>query len=125
MDKNKLENTKLEETEYFNITPSLGALVDGYVLVISKRHVNSMSELNTEEMKEYKMLIERYRQIFKSIYKNYPIVFEHGTPKLETQNKASSIVHAHTHIVNHQYKNEKKLLTSCMFDSTIYDSKLR
>lgn len=32
-----IENTILEETENFYIIPSLGALVDGYILVVSKK----------------------------------------------------------------------------------------
>ncbi len=36
IDKTKLENTILNETKYFYITPSLGALTDGYILIILK-----------------------------------------------------------------------------------------
>lgn len=110
MDKTKLANTILDETKYFYITPSLGALTDGYILITSKRHVNSMLELTLEEKKEYKMLIDKYRKIFKNIYKKYPIIFEHGTPNLKDSIKASSVVHAHTHIVNHNYINENELI---------------
>lgn len=115
IDKNKIENTILEEFKYFYITPSLGSLVDGYILIISKRHVNSMSELEKEEMEEYKFIVDEYREIFKSIYKKHPIVFEHGTPNKESEMKASSIVHAHTHIVNHNYINEKDMICNLNF----------
>ena len=115
MDKTKLVNTILEETKYFYITPSLGSLVDGYILIISKRHINSMSELNAEEIKEYKILIKKYREIFKNIYSKYPIVFEHGTPDLRDDNTASSVIHAHTHVVNHNYKNEIVLIEKLKF----------
>ena len=70
IDKTKLENTILNETKYFYITPSLGALTDGYILIITKRHVNSMSELMIDEMEEYKILIRKYREIFKRFIKN-------------------------------------------------------
>lgn len=115
IDKTKLENTILDETKYFFITPSLGSLVEGYILIISKRHVNSMSNLNDEEKEEYKLLIKKYREIFKNIYKKYPIIFEHGTPNLEKIN-ASSVIHAHTHIVNHEYINENRLLQKLNFE---------
>lgn len=115
LDKTKLANTILDETKYFYITPTLGSLTNGYILLITKRHINSMSELTIEEMEEYKLLIKKYREIFKNIYQKYPIVFEHGTPNLKSDIKASSIIHAHTHIVNHNYKNEKILIEKLKF----------
>lgn len=75
MDKTKIENTILDETKYFFVIPSLGALTEGYILVISKRHINSMSELTIEEMNEYESLIKKYRNIFKNIYKKYPNIY--------------------------------------------------
>lgn len=110
IDNTKVANTILDETKYFYITPSLGSLTEGYILITTKRHVNSMAELTIDEIKEYKELIKKYREIFKNIYKRYPIVFEHGTPNLKDSIKASSVIHAHTHVVNHNYKNEETLI---------------
>ena len=118
MDKTEFVNTILDETKYFYITPSLGSIVEGYILIISKRHVNSMSELTSDETKEYKSLIKKYRNIFKCIYKKHPIVFEHGTPDLDNEMRANSVVHAHAHIVNHKYKNENQLLQELNFKKT-------
>ena len=115
IDKTELVNTILDETKYFYTTPSLGSLTDGYILIITKRHVNSMSELTIEEMKEYKILIKKYREVFKKIYHKYPIIFEHGTPNLKDSINASSVIHAHTHVVNHNYKNEKILIEKLKF----------
>ena len=115
IDITKIENTIIEETKYFYVTPSIGSIVNGYLLIISKRHINSMSELNKEELQEYEQLIEKYRRLFKSIYQKYPIIFEHGTPNLEDNIKASSVTHAHTHIVNHNYKNEDLVLNKLNF----------
>lgn len=116
LDKSKRENTILEETTYFYVIPAVGSLVVGYVLILCKRHIYSMAELNNKEQKEYENLIEKYRNIFKSIYKKYPIVFEHGSPNIENKTKANSIDHAHTHIVNYQYKNEEKIIKNLNFN---------
>jgi len=105
-----IRETILDETKHFYIMPSLGSLVEGYILLISKKHINSMSELTKSEFDEYEFLINKYRKIFKEIYKKYPIIFEHGTPNLNGTMQTSSIFHAHTHIVNHKFKNEKDLL---------------
>lgn len=116
LDKSKRENTILEETTYFYVIPDVGSLVVGYVLILCKRHIYSMAELNNKEQKEYENLIEKYRNIFKSIYKKYPILFEHGSPNIENKTKANSIDHAHTHIVNYQYKNEEKIIKNLNFN---------
>ena len=86
LDKSKIYNTILDESKYFYITPTLGSLVDGYILIISKSHINSMSLLTKEERLDYKLLIDKYRNIFKKIYGKYPIVFEHGSPNLDDKN---------------------------------------
>ena len=107
---NKIENTILDETNHFFILPTVGSLVEGYILIVCKRHINSMSELTKNEMNEYNFIIERYRNIFKNIYGKNPIVFEHGSPLADNRLKASSIIHVHTHIVNHIYRDEQKII---------------
>ena len=89
LEKNKIENTILDETNHFYILPTVGSLVDGYILVVSKRHINSMSELTKNEMDEYNFIIEKYRNIFRDIYGKYPIVFEHGSPVSDNSIRAS------------------------------------
>ncbi len=115
LEKNKIENTILDETNYFYIIPTVGSLVDGYILVVSKRHINSMSELSKNEMYEYNFIIEKYRNIFKDIYGKYPIVFEHGSPIPDNSMKANSVIHAHSHIVNYEYTDELKIIRRLKF----------
>lgn len=74
-----------------------------------------MSELSVEEMNEYEKLIKKYRKIFKVIYTKYPIIFEHCSPNSKSTIKANSVFHAHTHIVNHHYKNEEQLIEEMNF----------
>ena len=115
MDHSKIENTIIEEKDYFYILPTLGSLVDGYILIVTKRHINSMSELNENELIEYKNIIEKYKNLFKKIYNKTPIVFEHGTPNQNSEMKANSVTHAHTHIVNINFSNEKEILEKYNF----------
>lgn len=91
VDKTKLENTVLEETKYFYITPSLGAIVEGYILIIVKRHIKAMSELNKEEIEEYEFLIEKYRKIKAMVTdKNY-ILYISPNDKIYITNKFKSV----------------------------------
>lgn len=116
IDHSKIENTIIEETENFIIMPTLGSLVDGYILIVAKRHINSMSELNDNELVEYNNIIERYKKVFKKIYNKPPIIFEHGSPNKNSAMKANSVTHAHTHLVNHNFKNEKEIIKKYNFE---------
>lgn len=106
IDKTKIYNTVLEKTKNFIVTPTLGSLVDGYIILVTKKHLHNMNELKTKT--EYLILIEKYRNLFKEIYGKYPIVFEHGT--FSFTKTSSSIVHAHTHIVKHNFIDEKEII---------------
>ena len=68
IDKSRPENTIIEESDNFIVLPTIGALVDGYLMIVSKKHINSMSELKENEKIEYEFLIEKYRNKFKNIY---------------------------------------------------------
>lgn len=113
VDKSMYYNTILEETNNFFVIPTKGSLVDGYVLIVSKKHYLNMIELDINIKLEYLYLINKYRLIFKNIYYEYPIIFEHGT--YINENSASSIIHAHTHIVNHRFLEEDKIIQKLNF----------
>ena len=115
VDKRQIENTIIDESKNFIVLPSIGALVDGYLIIVSKKHINSMSELKENERVEYEFLIEKYRKKFKKIYNKFPIIFEHGSPINNSVMKVSSIIHAHTHIVNHKFIDEKKVIKKLNF----------
>ena len=115
IDKSRPENTIIDESENFIVIPSIGALVDGYLMIVSKKHINSMSELKENERIEYKLLIEKYRNKFKKIYNKFPIIFEHGSPINNSDMKASSVIHAHTHIVNHKFIDENLVIKKLKF----------
>ena len=116
IDHSKIENTIIEETNNFYIVPTLGSLVDGYVLIVTKRHINSMSELNDIELNEYLNIITKYQNVYKKIYNKTPIVFEHGTPNQNSEIKANSVTHAHTHIVNINFTNKKEIIEKYNFN---------
>ena len=108
-DKELFYNKIIEETNNFIIIPCLGSLVPGYILILSKRHTYCMTKFNKEIMEEYNSILEKYREKFKRVYGKYPIVFEHGTPD-PCGLCANCVIHAHTHIVNHNYKNEQEII---------------
>ena len=116
LDFNKIENTIICETENFFVIPSVGSLVDGYLIIVTKRHINSLSELDEKTKREYENLIFRIINIFEKIYGKTPILFEHGSPNFQNSMSATSIVHAHSHIVNFEFKTEKEILEKYNFE---------
>lgn len=73
-----------------------------------------MSELNKDEKIEYLNLINEYRNLFNKIYNKYPIIFEHGD--IGNNINTSSIKHAHTHIVNYNFKDELNIINDLNFN---------
>lgn len=116
IDKDKIYNKVLGETDNFIVLPSLGSLVEGYILIVSKHHLYNMGELADSEKDEYMELLNKYRYIFNKIYGKYPIIFEHGMSRLDIENGASSVVHAHTHIVNFNFNNEDDITKELNFE---------
>lgn len=114
LDKSLFYNSIIEETSNFIVKLCLGALVPGYILILPKKHVYCMTQFNLEIMAEYIAILEKYRRKFKELYGKYPIVFEHGTPD-PCGLCANCVIHAHTHIVNHNYKNEKDVISKMNF----------
>ena len=48
-------------------------------------------------------------------YFKYPIIFEHGSPVIDSDIKANSVLHAHTHIVNYNFINEIDIINQLNF----------
>ena len=115
LDFNNIENTVIYETENFRVIPTIGALVDGYVLIVTKEHINSLSQLNNKQKEEYKNLVIKVSKTFEKIYGKKPILFEHGTPEITNSMSANSVIHAHSHIVNFEFENEKEIINKYNF----------
>lgn len=112
-----ISNTIIEESNNFLILPSKGSFVDGYLLILPKKHLNSINELQNQYKEELINLITKYREKFFQIYKRYPIIFEHGSSNNNASTSSSSVTHAHIHIVNHNFLNEKQIIKDVNFQS--------
>lgn len=104
------EFASVETTDNFLIEGNIGSIVPGYNLIISKEHILSMSAMPSEMIQEYVQIIEYMRGLYQKIYHRKPIVFEHGSNNCKNP-KANSIDHAHTHVVNHNYLDEDKIIS--------------
>ncbi len=91
-------NIRLYETENFAVIPSLGSIVEGWLLIIPKKHYLSYGYLSSEELyKELDDLIVYVGSIVKKAYGEF-VIFENGafcSDKLV----GCGVDYAHIHIV--------------------------
>jgi len=109
-DNTKVENTIIFNTKNFNVMPALGELVEGYLMILPKKHTDAFAYCSKQELQEVKDLINKLKKIIYEKYNIVPFVYEHGTGK--NSNKfADSITHAHLHIIPHQIIDEEGMLS--------------
>ncbi|GAI58450.1 unnamed protein product, partial [marine sediment metagenome] len=70
-------NRIIAETENFVVLPSIGQIVEGYLLIVTKAHRGSMGCLSDVEIIELEGLMERTRFLLTRMY-GRPLFFEHG-----------------------------------------------
>jgi diadenosine tetraphosphate (Ap4A) HIT family hydrolase len=91
-------NQKLYETENFAVVPSLGSIVEGWLLIIPKNEIISYGYLQSTALyNELESLIDYVGGFVKKLYGDF-VVFENGAC---SQNKlvGCGVDYAHIHIV--------------------------
>jgi ATP adenylyltransferase len=91
-------NEPLIETENFVVIPSVGALVEGWVLLVPKQHRISMGALPIEKRNEAQEVEHRTRAILRRLYEKPIVGFEHG-PSAEQHGTGCGVDHAHLHLL--------------------------
>ncbi len=90
-------DTILFETKNFIVTPTMGSLVEGWVLIISKSHFISVGQSSIVLKNELENLINKLKGKLKKVSSEV-FVFEHG-PCASNQTTGCGIDHLHVHIV--------------------------
>jgi diadenosine tetraphosphate (Ap4A) HIT family hydrolase len=89
-----LHNRKLLETRQFVVLPSIGPLVPGHVMVVSKAHCESLASMGADAVYEYESLAARLRNA-PFLRDNKPLEAEHGST---SEDKAGAcVIHTHVH----------------------------
>jgi len=91
-----LGNRILSRSSQFVVIPSLGQIVEGYLLVVPINHFTALGDLSDTLLQEFAATCERVGRTLKSQYGPY-IFFEHGT-RSEGMG-GCGIYHAHLHAV--------------------------
>lgn len=94
----ELWNEPLLESQNFVVLPSLGALVEGWLLVVPKDHYPCLGALPKELDEEFDSLKLDVKAMLQTIYGRSAVVFEHG-PYREQCDVGCGVDHAHLHVV--------------------------
>lgn len=95
---NGLRSRIIAETKNFVVAPTLGAFVEGYVLIVAKDHYHSVSQMPISRVKELRALINRVKREIRNVYGTASVCFEHGE-SLCSRRAGGCISHMHVHVV--------------------------
>lgn len=90
-------NRILFESDNFVVFPSLGQIVEGYLLIASKKHYIGMGQIPKELYTELDSVCQKVRQVLLDTY-GTPLFFEHGSTS-ERKKGGCCITHAHIHAI--------------------------
>ena len=85
-------------TENFVVMPTVGCFVEGYLLIVTKKHYYSFAEVPPEMMEELEKLIARVKEVLRNLYGQEVVCFEHGGAACSIS-MGSCIDHAHFHLL--------------------------
>src|SRR5665647_346197 len=97
-DKDEYYNSPLFETENFKVVPSLGAMIEGWLLIIPKEHFLSFAYIESDQFEEFEALQTEVVRIIKDIYKTNVCVFENGAINCKSL-VGCDVDYAHMHYV--------------------------
>lgn len=92
----ELRSRIVVRTQNFNVLPSLGQIVEGYLLIVPVQHYTALADLPTQLVPELSRLCGRVRRALSSTY-GPCLLFEHGVRA--GQSGGCGIDHAHLHAV--------------------------
>ncbi|MBI4676194.1 MAG: HIT domain-containing protein [Elusimicrobia bacterium] len=87
----------VRETDNFVVLPTIGQIVEGYLLVLPKAHCLSLGHIPKENYRELEMLKDETVAVLSRVYCR-PILFEHGAVSA-TRKGGACVTHAHLHVV--------------------------
>lgn len=90
-------DTVLAASPNFVVIPTLGALVEGWLLIVPRRHYLCVGAFPGSLLQELKELLKAQVSTISSLYQN-PTIFEHG-PAQEGSISGCGVSHAHLHLV--------------------------
>jgi diadenosine tetraphosphate (Ap4A) HIT family hydrolase len=106
-------------SENFNVIPTIGQIVDGYLLIVPKAHYRALADLPTGLREELKALMRVFHAASEAGYGTH-VMFEHGTRT--SSSGGCGIAHAHMHIVPLAQLNDPIEIMKCTYPFKIIES---
>jgi len=103
-------DTLIFETKNFIVIPALGALVPGYLMIVTRNHLHSLAYCSEAEIIELIDIIQRLSVLITEKFGVSPILFEHGSAIGCVNKSACCVEHAHLHIVPVNLSNESTIV---------------
>jgi len=91
-------NTTILESEHFKVIPSIGSIVEGWLLLIPKKHYISLCNLEVELFDELEILTQKTNSLLEQTFKKEVIIFENGAIEDKTL-IGCGVDYAHLHFV--------------------------
>jgi diadenosine tetraphosphate (Ap4A) HIT family hydrolase len=95
--KNDLPNRLIRANDQFFILPSIGQIVEGYLLILPINHMISLRTMDNCNIVNLEIIKDKIKQINYTLYNKGTIFFEHGM--VNEQCGGCGIYHAHLHAV--------------------------
>ena len=93
-------NSIIKKTQNFAVIPTIGQIVEGYIMIVPIDHHYSIASLPENLFKEFDELKRECKEALFKIYGRKCICFEHGAVGTCFEKKAGCCTdHAHLHIV--------------------------
>ena len=106
----EVQDTLLGQTEHFQWIPGLGAFIEGYSLIVSKKHILNTGSFDVGIVEELELFIRKIKKALNNIYNKGAIVFEHGS--MGNHNYAGNCIdHQHIHIIPTDLQRVPLILT--------------
>ncbi len=100
----KEKNVILYEDDLILISQATGSPVRGYLMIVTKQHINGFAELSQAELKHVEEIINTIKFFYKKYFNINSILLEHGST--ENGRHPQSIVHAHLHLIPFNFNKE-------------------
>lgn len=100
----KEKNVILYEDDLILISQATGSPVRGYLMIVTKQHINGFAELSQAELKHVEEIINTIKFFYKKYFHINSILLEHGST--ENGRHPQSIVHAHLHLIPFNFNKE-------------------
>ncbi len=102
-------NKILYEDDLLVVIPAKGAPIQGWILLVVKKHINGFAELSMDELRHVEKIIEKINKLYLEHFNINSILLEHGSTS--EGRHPQSIIHAHMHLLPFNFNEciEKEL----------------